>query len=782
VAENLAKAYSRAQRPGGDETMRSFITLLTIAFALCSLARGARQVNLWIIPIENAGPGEIAAGEDIGRRVDAFNREFANSRVTVENTTDPVLKMQLLAWNPAFAVPNAAVVTSQTGTLKALAAYAAQAGVDIRVRFITWDEAFGLISGLDPGARTKDYPDVVQIGSTWRTYLGDRRLIMSRPNWARDRGNWVDLAGLPASSLPYITDVRLLFYWKRLPPALPASREFVLNTSTWTALVDSISARAGSSDTITFPTGLTLNVLHDYAPLVWAGGGEFFVHGWFGWRADLTSPAALAVPLELQRRAIDTSRPHEPKTLITFPESSHEEVDRIFVNGGYRVTQEPANFIDRWRQDFQRRHEKDGLRFWDYAAAAVPPKSFLGGSDLVVTRGTSDPVAAFALADFLASNPDFTQILAESGFLPSGRRGYGTDILTNSLYQSTGSLPDVEHFVDAVQKAVQQGVEYPPLSEWPTKIENQRVQEAFQIIWRRMGERDPERLKTAAREAEWLINSRIYWVDELWNGVIEARWALIGTLFVAWSVAGYFIYRRLQAERALMLLVFLYRAYRHDAAKFLGDNFFGLASAAKHDSLPCPDFVDNVMALSIHFKDKLTPHIERISEGQLTDFFGRSPSMRLDEISDLAFCGATYIFEAKELKEIPYIQYGTEGLDRWRIERMPFSLVVALEEWFLNSVKHVAAHSLQLPILTVRFDGKDLIIESTGKFEEQALEVLSRRPGMVDLHEGRQGLKLIRNILYYAYRARVKIVNATSESGQPRIRLTILLKGYLKPV
>ena len=89
-----------------------------------------------------------------------------------------------------------------------------------------------------------------------------------------------------------------------------------------------------------FPTGLTLNVLHDYAPLVWAGGGGFFTRGWFGWRVDLTSAAALAVPLELQRSAIETLSPGLPRTLITFPESSHEEVDRVFVNGGYRVTQE----------------------------------------------------------------------------------------------------------------------------------------------------------------------------------------------------------------------------------------------------------------------------------------------------------------------------------------------------------------------------------------------------------------------------------------------------------
>jgi ABC-type glycerol-3-phosphate transport system substrate-binding protein len=757
--------------------MRRILCLLACLVASCTLA-DAESLRLWIIPVENAGPGDLAAGERIRERLDAFNREFSNSHVIVENTTDPVLKMQLLSWNQAFAAPNAAVVTSQTGTMKALAGFAEQAGVTIRVRFITWDQAFGLITGLNPDARSRECPDVIQIGSTWRAYLATRRIIMSRPNWAKDRGNWTEVQGLPASSLPYITDVRLLFYWKRLPSAPPTSPEFVLNASSWTALIDSIRARAGSIDTIAFPTGLTLNVLHDYAPIVWAGGGGFFVHGSFGWHADLTSPAALAVPLELQRRAIETPVQGEPRTLITFPESSHEEVDRIFVNGGHRVTQEPANFIDRWRQDFQKRHKKDGLKFWDYAAADVPPKSFLGGSYLVVTRGAADPSAAFALADFLATDPGFTRILAESGFLPSGRRGYGTDVLTSSLYKKTGSLPQVEHFVDSVQKAIQQGAEYPPFSEWPTEIENRRVQEAFQIIWRRMGERNPEQLRAAAKDAEWLINSRVYWVDEFWNGLIEARWALLATLFVAGCVATYFIYSRFKAERALLLLLFLYRAYRHDAAKFLGDNFFGIASEAKPGASGYDEFRDKVMALSIHFKDKLAPHIEKISEGQFTDFQGPS-TMRLDEISDLAFCGATYIYEAKFLKEAPYIQYGAEALEHWTVSRMPFSLVVALEEWFLNSIKHIVANDLKNPILAVRINDRELIVESSGKVEEPEGRTLTRRPDMSDLREGRQGLKLIRNIIYYAYGKRIKVANQTSEHGQSRIRLSFPLKGHL---
>ena len=336
--------------------------------------------------------------------------------------------------------------------------------------------------------------------------------------------------------------------------------------------------------------------------------------------------------------------------------------------------------------------------------------------------------------------------------------------------------------MDTVQKAIEQGVAYPPFSEWPTEIENQQVQEAVQIVWRRIGEGDPAKLRNAAREAEWLINSRIYWIDEFWNGVIEARSALTIILFLALSIAGYFIYRRLQTERSLLLLLFLYQAFRHDAAKFLGDNFFGLASEASDGKASCDDFVGKVMRLSIHFKDKLTPHIQQVSEGQLTDMLVASRSLRLDEITDLAYSGANYIFEAKEVRAPPYVQYVTYGLERWRLAKLPFSLVVALEEWFLNSIKQIEPDGVNAPVLIARVEGKALTIESSGLLREQFLSVLRDKPSMTDLSSEKQGLKLIRNILFYAYGIRVGVVNQIGHNGQNRVKLTIPLGRYLMPL
>ena len=518
-----------------------------VFFASVSSAQTNTHLTAWLIPAEDVSPSNVAQGEDIRSQVDRFNSALAGTSLTVLNTIDP-LAMKLFSWNPEFAVPNAALVLSQQKTLAALSRFARSNKVDIDVRFMTWDDAFNLLRSINPKRHTEGDPDVVQIGSTWASYFARERLIMSRPGRGKDRGNWKNTLDLPASVLPYITDVRMLFYWKRLPSASPGSDALILNASSWQSVVESIRDQGSSDDTIVFPTGLTLNLLHDYVPLVWAGGGPFLFSGWLGTRIDLVSRNALAVPEYLARNARIEPRPGEPRRLITFPESSHDEVARTFVSGGYRATLEPAAFIDRWYQDFARREPAD-RRFWDYAAAVVPPTAFKGGSDLVVLQGSKDPRRAFALADFLSSDPRFTRELAEAGDLPAGRAGYGIDVLLGSLAQHRQSV-EAQAFSRAVLKAIDQGRSYPDLAAWPIAVENEQVIEALQTVWRRVAEGDIHGLAVAAGQAQWSVNARInplYW---LLDQAIQGWQLLTGILLLSLAAILYLYIRRLRAERA----------------------------------------------------------------------------------------------------------------------------------------------------------------------------------------------------------------------------------------
>ena len=874
-------------------------------FAASAYAQAEPQLKVWIIPSEKTGPNDMARGEDIRARVDTFNKSLEDSGVTVLNTVDPALTMKLVSWNPAFAVPNASVVLSQQRTLAALKNFAARHRVHILVRFMAWDEAFGLLSELDPSNRSQSYPDIVQIGSTWVGYLARRDMLLSRLDWKNDRANWQPAAGVPAAMLPYITDVRLLFYWKRLPSAGPQSQELAINGSSWDAIIDSIRDGGSAGDTLALSTGLTLNVLHDYAPLVWAGSGDFVVQDWLGTRVDLTSSKALAVPTLLMSNSLIEPRVGEPRRIITFPESSPEEVSRIFVNGGYRAILQPANFIGRWRQDFSRRsllellkqsgiiadddfvadlvaacrerahgvndeaisrfvslkaaeaktareptafllsavsrcfdshgllkaachpagagrrerHDErpgvvaGGRRFWDYAGVTVPPVVFKGGSDLVVFKGTPQPSAAFALADFLATDPEFTSVLAEAGHLPAGRPGYGIDILVGSM---SGREVDAEteQFARDVQKAIDQGRTYPPIDAWPTAVENKQVLEALQNVWRRMGEQNADGLRKAARQAEWTINARTHWGYWLLDRVLQA-WQVITIVLLAASVVVIFLIisrikafkaavqaqerqveaqaaavqaqeervrsqaelieaeqknvleekKRVKAERDLGLSLNLLMAHRHEAAKFLGDNLRELAEEAAYNRWEAADVIGQVQRLSVLFKDLLVPHIEDVSRNQLSELTGRPARLCLNSVVDKAYNGARYIFEAKNRMPPPYVHFACDGLSGWYLETLPHAAVMILEEWFLNCIKYFHWLQMEEPRIKVSVsEGTLLGVRSSGSISKREAAMLEQEPlGAAAVDGDHQGLALIRNILRYAYGVAASITTADDE-------------------
>jgi len=188
-------------------------------------------------------------------------KSLEGKRVTVLNVEWP-LNEKALAWNPAFNVPNLRVVTTQKKTIAALQQFAFDHKVNILVRFVTWDEAFGLLSA----ARTEGadaLPDVAQVGSTWTAYLAGQKRTQSRDKWQTHRGNWRDVLGVPACALPFTNDVRLIFYWKLLRSEPPATPPLRMNTSSWDTILHSIQAGARPNDTLAFSTGVTLNLLHD---------------------------------------------------------------------------------------------------------------------------------------------------------------------------------------------------------------------------------------------------------------------------------------------------------------------------------------------------------------------------------------------------------------------------------------------------------------------------------------------------------------------------------------
>ena len=486
-----------------------------------------RHVSVWIIPPEASGPNDIAQGEDMPSRMKALRLSLAETRVRLLNVEDP-LATKTGSWYPEYTVPNFQIVANQRKTFAALARFAEQNNAYIVLRLVTWREAFDLLrAGRTTGPDA--LPDVMEVGTTWTGYLAANGRIRSKPDWQRSKGNWRDVLGIPASALPYTTDVRLLFYWKRLPSAAPDSPPLNLNNTSWPTLLDSIGSGTSSADTVALPTGITLNLLYDYVSLVRAGGSQSIIHnGLFGSRVSLSSESALAVPVYLAEHSRVPPGSGEVRQLISFPETTHEEVTRIFVNGGYRATLEPASFMGRWADDFYDRQRKNDKpqRFWDYAAAVVSPGGFKGGGELVVLSGTSNAELAFKLADYLATDPEYTETLSQAGFLPPGKPGYGLDAFVASLASDERDVRDARIFGEAVQTAIDQEHRYPDFERWPEVFENRTVLEKLQRVWRRMAERDVTGVRQAAKDVDWEVNSQIYLPSRALNAFIQS-WRLV---------------------------------------------------------------------------------------------------------------------------------------------------------------------------------------------------------------------------------------------------------------
>ena len=133
---------------------------------------------------------------------------------------------------------------------------------------------------------------------------------------------------------------------------------------------------------------------------------------------------------------------------------------------------------------------------------------------------------AFKLADYLATDPEYTEMLAEAGFLPPGRPGYGVDALVASLASNERDVRDARIFGETVKKAIDQGHRYPDVERWPVVIEDRTVLEKFQRVWRRMAEGDVAGVRQAAKEVDWAVNSQIYLPARALNALIES-WRLV---------------------------------------------------------------------------------------------------------------------------------------------------------------------------------------------------------------------------------------------------------------
>jgi hypothetical protein len=744
-----------------------------LLFGLCfsAIPRSApaseRGLTVWLMPAEQAGPNAPVAGEEIRREIQDFNRRLEGKHVTVLNTLPP-LDTQLMVRNPQAGLVNWSWISSQQRTLDALERFAAARSVQVNVRFVTWDQAFAELRSHREEGATNPSPDVAQIGNTWSGNFAAAGLLASRPGAP---GNWRTVHNHHALALPFINDVRLLFYWKRRLSRLPSDPALQLDGKSWESIIHSFQAHAEAGDSIALASGLTLNLLHDYASFVWAGGGQF-LHSGFRDHVDLTSAAALRVPL-LLTRAVHSIDPNSgPRQTVSFPEAPHEEVSRLFVNDAYRATLEPADFISRWYIDFNdketQKHKKDPSHavrnFWDYAGVLAPPSGFRGGSELVVMRRSQgSPEEAFNLAEFLATDPQYTEMLAQYGHLPSLREGFGLDLLIRNLAggnQSKGA----EAFEDAAKKAIRNGQSYPDVDSFPTVLESKQVLESLQTIWYRMSDGDEAAVRAAAERCQFVINSSLDWVVSLNNEFRVLLPFLLGATVVA--VCVYLWIQHIRNEQRLAVM--LYYANVHAVLPSYGIRLIDSVVALRRGRGTLDEFRDRVEAYARHLSGAFYHHTVTMAGALGDEMQGLHASMEACELAHKAKEGAEIVFQAVWMEAPPLLHMDVGPCGQWSVAKLPHLATIILQEWLYNTLKEISIESSiqQTAKATISVSSEGFCIHTPIALDQKHVEAFNRRPKrIINFVIGGMGLSLIVNLFWLCYRRRPRMEYSDSERG-----------------
>jgi len=759
--------------------VRAGILLVGCAL-LCGTSRAQasdadRHVSIWIISAEGAGPNDIAPGEDLPTRMEALRRSLAGTRVRLMNV-EPPLAAKTSSWFPEYTVPNFQAVANQRTTFAALARFAAQNNIDISLRLITWRESTDLMRA----ARTTGpdaLPDVMEVGEDWTGYLSAGGRIRSLPNWQKSRGNWHDVLGVPACALPLITDVRLLFYWKRLPSAPPHSPPLTLDTASWPTVLDSVRNGTPSGETVTFPIGNSLNLLYDYMSLAMAGGSESVLHkDVFGTRLSLSSESALSVPIYLAEHSSVPLGKGESRQLVSFPEATHEEAIRTFVNGGYRATVEPASFMARWAHDFYgRQREADkAKRFWDYAGAVIPPGNFLGGGEFVVLSTKQDPEMSFKLAEFLTTDPEYTAMLGRAGFLASGKPDYGTDAVVASLVRDEEDVPEARIFGETVREAIDQGHRSPAFAHWPV-IQDPNVLDKLQRVWRQMADGDVTGMRQAVKDVDWTVNSQVYLPSRVLNALIQSwQWiALIFSMGASLLLLGGLHRRRLQhMEQQFNMRLEERLNERTRIARDLHDtllqNFQALLPHLQTVSNVLPSKPDEAKRRVDRAIEQAT---EAITDGRDTVHELRSGASAATDLDSAISNFAKELLSGENSESMPEIQVQVEGKSTHLNSVVRDEAYRIAAEAIRNAIRHANARRIDVEI---RYDEQYLRLRIGDNGTGIDADTLNR-----DHKAGHWGLR--------GMRERAKLVGGTLEVwSQPNVGTEIELSipaasVYAKP-
>jgi hypothetical protein len=746
----------------------------------------AEALSIWLIPLHAQTSNEISDSALLQQ----WDKEFGAGNIVIcENLANQFLRDQLIVNNPEIGEPNLSLIVKQRPVLELMKQFARNNHITVRVRFLMWNRLFEEIHQAIADHST---PDIIEIGSTWVQYFAQNHFLHENTGQNLKFHTVRDIPGTNCISIPYSTDIRVLFYWKKYPHK-KRSGPLVIQSKNWNTIIQSMkdynqelkNQNINNMPPLVFPIGLTLNLVHDFIPLIWANNSTFL--------NPITSKVMLnqnnlTVPLMLANNSSVIDQKGIPHLLIAFPEISHNEACRQFIRGGYSAIIEPILFIKNWYHNFIFESES----FWEYAGAVAPPTPFKGGSDLVVMSHTTMPSMAFQLIHKLCFDLELQEKSVHFGRILPQASDFGLSYLKEDLPQGA------DQFIQEITKALTIGKEYPLFAKWASCVENRETLELFQNVWRRMGQGNSDqkvetRIIHAAEKLEHAINLKInlvtkikFFIKNYWHYCVFPLLTIVFLFILKQKEKIRFIEKiqlleeiKMQNNRKIIAMMLL-RGKFHSTLGYQG------ARIIDFSALPCDDLKSVLEEYGSTIALNYNKHWMQIIHAVHKEIENVHKPLAVEKVINIAFQGATteyYINFGKKISEIGLIFRNTS---HWIVPQFNTVLVVVLQEWFYNSLKHIhhTAHGNFTIVIEEKQLSQELQIISPQNSQKSLDPVyvntlVAQRPSDSSAFsdtKGGQGLNIIRDLLWYSFETVARLASVYP-SGNTILFLDIQLKS-----
>ncbi|MGL1933698.1 MAG: extracellular solute-binding protein [Fibrobacterales bacterium] len=337
--------------------------------------------------------------------------------------------------------------------------------IKLDIQLVNWGEAWTKLKIL---SQTHSGPDIVQVGSTWVPHFAETDLFLNLKPYLTQFGgkesffssawssSFSDNHPQMIAAVPWFLDNKILMLNQEMFNAFNfTTRDFKDWKSTKNSLmrVKEAQLTTPTGDQIwpfAFPGFGTYNVVHNLAPWLWSSGGSFLKKGGAHWHSNLSdtnSIEAIKYYISLMRDSIVNARDLD---------QSNTYVDNLFVEGKvFLYLTGTGQLVSDARGDKSP---------YPFSTTYLPTPqstrgtkqqfSFLGGSNLAITRFSKHRNEAIALITYLMND----KVNAE----------YSTAIgAISSKKHFKRYLPHVDSAaIYLLESSVTQGRSYPNIPQW----------------------------------------------------------------------------------------------------------------------------------------------------------------------------------------------------------------------------------------------------------------------------------------------------------------------------